>query len=46
MGASFALSRFNALGLSTGTRTIALTVVISTAAAFIFPLKEEGPDGA
>lgn len=46
MGASFALSRFNALGLSTGTRTIALTVVISTAAAFIFPLKEEDPDGA
>ncbi len=41
MAASFLFSRFNFLGISTGTRTIILTVAIAGAAAFIFPLKEE-----
>ncbi|MBR4400291.1 MAG: AzlC family ABC transporter permease [Synergistes sp.] len=46
MAASFIFSRVCDLGLSAGTRTIMLTVVISLAAAFIFPLKEECRDDA
>lgn len=41
MAASFLFSRFNFLNISEGTRTIILTIAISGAAAFIFPLKEE-----
>lgn len=47
MAASFIVSRFGVfLGLSAGTHTIMLTVVISVAAAFIFPLKESDQDEA
>ena len=41
MAASFALSRLSAVELSAGVRTIILTVAISGAAAFLFPLREE-----
>ena len=45
--ASFALSRWEALaGVSSGVKTIALTVVISLAAAVLFPVKEEDGYGA
>ena len=44
--ASFAVSRWGALAeVSSGVKTIALTVVISLAAAVLFPVKEDG-DGA
>ena len=33
-------------GVSSGVKTIVLTVVISLAAALLFPVKEEGGDGA
>ena len=42
MAASFALTRLPALAaLSSGTRTIVLTVVIALAAAVLFPVQEE-----
>ena len=44
MAASFLFSRFNFLGVSSGTRTIILTIAIAGAAAFLFPLKEEASD--
>ena len=44
---SFAASSWEALaGVSSGVKTIVLTVVISLAAALLFPVKEEGGDGA
>ena len=39
--ASFAFSRLSFIELSAGMRTIVLTVAISGAAAFLFPLNEE-----
>lgn len=41
MAASFAFSRLSFIELSAGMRTIVLTVAISGAAAFLFPLNEE-----
>ncbi len=44
---SFAASSWEALaGVSSGVKTIVRTVVISLAAALLFPVKEEGGDGA
>ena len=40
--ASYAVSRFSLLdGISSGMKTILLTVVLSLAAAILFPVKEE-----
>lgn len=46
MAASFALSRLSFAELSAGVRTIILTITISGAAAFAFPLREEGQANA
>ena len=44
---SFVVSSWEALAaVSSGVKTIVLTVVISLAAALLFPVKEEGGDGA
>ncbi|MEG1912277.1 MAG: AzlC family ABC transporter permease [Cloacibacillus sp.] len=40
MASSFAFAKFNMLGISAGGRTLILTVAISAAAAYLFPLKE------
>ena len=46
MAASFVLSRLSFVELSAGVRTIILTITISGAAAFAFPLREEGQANA
>ncbi|MCI8326314.1 MAG: AzlC family ABC transporter permease [Lachnospiraceae bacterium] len=47
MAASFLFTKLPAISdISSGVRTIILTILISAAAAFLFPIKEEDPDHA